>query len=50
MVIVVVKDLGGQTTAETLSKFSNKPLQGMAPTECLPRACLLTCLLTLEPP
>ena len=22
----------------------NKPLQGMAPTECLPNACLLTCL------
>ena len=24
---------------------SYKPLQGMAPTECLPSACLLACLL-----
>ena len=23
----------------------NKPLQGMAPTECLPSACLLACLI-----
>ena len=26
-------------------KNYNKPLQGMAPTECLPSACLLACLL-----
>ena len=27
----------------------NKPLQGMAPTECLPSACLPACLLTCLP-
>ena len=27
----------------------NKPLQGMAPTECLPSACQLSCLLACLP-
>ena len=27
----------------------NKPLQGMAPAECLPSACLLACLIAIAP-
>ena len=33
----------------TTSALLNKPLQGMAPTECLPSACLLACLLACLP-
>ena len=33
----------------TCLSFTNKPLQGMALTECLPCACLLACLLACLP-